>query len=61
MNRASSGIAAQHSRLDHDRESWQMYSNISPSFIQDEADFSVIVHLPDHGLVYAPGSSIVNS
>ena len=43
------------------RESWQMYSNISPPEIHDEGVFSVIVQRPDQGLVYAPGSSIVNS
>src|SRR5215475_9600691 len=60
-NSATAGIAGRHSHRGHDRESWQMYSNISPPATHDDAVFSVIVHLPDHGLLYAPGSSMVNS
>src|SRR5262249_36501850 len=43
------------------RESWQIYSNISPPLIQEDGVFSVIVQRPDQGAVYAPGSSMVYS
>src|SRR5580658_4240080 len=39
----------------------QMYSNISPPGIHDDADFSLMAHLMVQGLVYAPGSSSVAS
>jgi hypothetical protein len=36
-----------------------MYSKISPPGIHEDFEVAEIVHVTDHGAVYAPGSSIV--